>query len=227
MDKRFTYWPRVVGRALTDSLSFFGGWRIVFVPIFFLIGSLVHLYRAGPEKVIEEFSVWLSYTGLAFVLCFLVLLFLNFIRTPPQMEEEAEASTLAIETALREKIDALEVRLYNKEARQAALVKLWQLRDRGVKIRNKAIKREDFPEWKAAEQNWRSEIFAEAEKVSPSLKAWIQILDQVRPPPALSSQSVVGEHQALREQMSERLARIEEFLKADMLHRDIEKISDQ
>jgi hypothetical protein len=64
---------------------------------------------------------------------------------------------------------------------------------------------------------------ADAKIVSPNLYAWLDTLDRVRPAPRLPT-AACEEHLLLRNCQSEILLRMQEFLQAEMLHRDIEEI---
>jgi hypothetical protein len=83
-----------------------------------------------------------------------------------------------------------------------------------------------FPDWKRRFEDWRNAVMADAEIVSPNLCAWLDTLDQVRPAPRLP-QAACEDHRNLRDCQSEILLRMQGFLQAEMLHRDIEEIQAQ
>jgi hypothetical protein len=118
--------------------------------------------------------------------------------------------------------NSLAARLDNREARQHAIARLWQLRAEGVPHRNKGITAEEQEKWAKEYEDWRSRVLAEAGVVSANFQAWLTILDRVRPGPAPSVLPTSNEHASLRNIMSEILLRMQEFLQADMLRRDID-----
>ena len=64
-------------------------------------------------------------------------------------------------------------------------------------------------------------MLADARMISANLAAWLDTLDQMRPPPNIASPPISNFHVRSRHVMSEILARMEEFLKAEMLNKDI------
>jgi hypothetical protein len=123
---------------------------------------------------------------------------------------------------LQEKIIQLKLAIYDREKRQAAIDRLWELRKKGVELRNKNVTVSEYPMWETEFEAWTAEICEEANKISPNLRNWLTILDRVRPPPMLSHQPAGPLHANTLKNMSEVLARIQEFLEAEMLKRDIE-----
>jgi hypothetical protein len=93
-----------------------------------------------------------------------------------------------------------------------------------VELRNEVIAMPGFPDWKRRYEHWHNRVMADAKLVSPNLCAWLDTLDQVRPPPARLPQAVCDEHRLLRDCQCEILRRMQEFLQAEMLRRDIEEI---
>jgi hypothetical protein len=63
-------------------------------------------------------------------------------------------------------------------------------------------------------------VLTDARIISANLAAWLETLDRMRPPPGLTP-SVSRDHAHNRHIMSEFLARMEEFLEAEMLNQDI------
>jgi len=117
--------------------------------------------------------------------------------------------------------ERLSRQLFNREERQAAMARLWQLRAEGVPHRNERLEAENFETWKATYEDWRGRVLEEAGTISANLEAWLRTLDTTRIPPAYPQPFVSPEHQLLHRTMSEILARMEEFLKAEMLDKDI------
>ena len=144
---------------------------------------------------------------------FVLLLVVALERAPYQMFTELEA-----------KNDQLKDQLFNRERRQAAIARLWQLRAEGVNLRNETPS--DEAAWTAMYVRWRDQVLADARIVSANLAAWLDTLDQMRPPPSMSP-SVSRDHNHNRHVMSEILLRMEEFLKAEMLnkgHRSVRRL---
>lgn len=116
--------------------------------------------------------------------------------------------------------NGLAAKLDNREARQKAVARLWYLRAEGVGHRNKAIEPSDEAAWIKDFEDWRSRVLADAGVISLNLQAWLTTLDRVRPGPNLP-QHVSSAHSTCRGNMSELLFRLQEFLEAEMLRRDI------
>lgn len=146
-----------------------------------------------------------------FITVFVVTLVVAFFISPYSMYRELETRN-----------NALEKRLFDKEARQRAISQLWQLRAEGVRIRNEDVFRhKNEADWQARYNDWRQRVYEEAGKISANLEAWLTTLDRVRPGPA-SRPAVSPDHLRDRNNMSEILLRMQEFLQAEMLDKDIE-----
>lgn len=115
----------------------------------------------------------------------------------------------------------LAAKLNNRDARQKSIARLWHLRAEGVEHRNKAIGPSDETAWIKDFENWRARVLADAGVISLNLQAWLTTLDRVRPGPNLAP-PVSNAHSSCRGNMSEILFRLQEFLEAEMLRRDIE-----
>jgi len=116
--------------------------------------------------------------------------------------------------------ETLKAQLDDRARRREAILRLWQLRSEGVGIRNRHVQPDEEIGWKAEYEAWREQVLTEAQIISPYLEAWLRTLDRMRPAPALSP-SASTEHTRKRQIMSEILARMEEFLSAEMLNKDI------
>jgi len=175
-----------------------------------IVAALVMWLFDWNELVIDRLGeIWSGI--LAFVAIFIFLFLWNFITAPTALLGEAET-----------KVEELEEVLYSKERRQEAISRLWNLRKEGVVHRNQHLtKKNEFPVWEQGFEAWRQRTLDEAGKVSVNLQSWLDTLDRVREPPALPP-AVCGEHHKLRRFMSEMLSRMEEFLEAEMLNRDIQ-----
>jgi hypothetical protein len=113
----------------------------------------------------------MNWVPLIFFLC---LLFVSFVialeLAPYQMLREVEDEN-----------DSLKDRLDNRERRQAAMARLWQLRADGVELRNQHVRLGEYGAWSQSYYAWCDGVYAEARLVSPNLEAWLRTLDQVRP----------------------------------------------
>jgi hypothetical protein len=149
---------------------------------FLVVGALL----ASLFKVQYDF-VWITFS--------LAVLFTSF----KLVEEE------------RDKLIALEEKIENKEVRQKAIDKLWELRSEGISLRNSCpLDPNLWEEWKSKYMEWRDRLLPEAEKVSPNLRQWLKRLDTTRDPPVNVASSVDVRN------MSETLARLGDFLKTEM-----------
>ncbi len=213
-----TYWPRVFWRAFIDTCKFFGGWRILLPPIFFMVGAFIHLYRAGEDSVLEELDVTVSFGIGAFLAIFAALFTINFIFTPPRFESEAATSADDREQRLNIKIDDLDKRIFDREKRQRLVDELWQLRSNGIKLRNKQFEDKakfERSNWLDCFKTWRNDTLLKANEISPNLKQWLDRLDRTVPnPPELSFFSV--EHERLSRIASTMLDRMQRYLEGEL-----------
>jgi hypothetical protein len=146
------------------------------------------------------------------VIFFIVLFAWNLLTAPAKLQQEAD-----------NQIAELKTRLNNRETRQNAMARLWALRAEGVEMRNKKIVGADAAsEWIKRFQHWHQRVLAEAQTISPNFHAWLATLDRVRPGPTDLPQAATPDHNTQRSCQSEILLRMQEFLQAEMLHRDIE-----
>lgn len=134
-----------------------------------------------------------------------------------ELRQEMESSTAKLTNENKE----LKLKIYNREARQQSINKLWQLRSEGVGIRNKKITAEEFDDWYTAYEEWEKRVFHEAGLVSENLKQWLTTLDRVRLGPTTKFPSIDEVHERHKNNLSEVLQRLQDFLEADMLNRDI------
>ena len=154
---------------------------------------------------------------IAFLITLAVVFLIKWVNAPVKLYYELKNKSETEIAALRRTI-------LDREARQAAMARLWGLRKEGVELRNEVIAMPGFPDWKRRYEHWHNRVMADAKLVSPNLCAWLDTLDQVRPPPARLPQAVCDEHRLLRDCQCEILRRMQEFLQAEMLRRDIEEI---
>ena len=207
---------RVRVRAWTDTLRDCGFRDVrtsVVKIIWIIIGLVVALYLGGAEVLIEhagKLGTWI-----VVLLVFFILLFSwNLVTAPAKLQQEAD-----------NEIATLKTKLDDREARQSAMARLWALRAEGTEMRNqKVVGANAAVDWMTRFENWHQRVLAEARTVSPNLRAWLATLDhRVRPGPIDLPQAATPEHNTQRSCQSEILLRIQEFLQAEMLHRDIER----
>jgi hypothetical protein len=105
------------------------------------------------------------------------------------------------------------------------MARLWALRAEGVKHRNKLMKPDGLQKWTRTYEQWRQQVLAEAKTISANLEAWLETLDRMGQRPK-GHPSVNEEHERSRRIMSEIMFRMEEFLKAEMLNKDIARSED-
>jgi hypothetical protein len=211
-----TYWTRVSVRAWTDTLRDCGFRDVrtsVVKIIWIIIGLGVALYLGGAKDVLIEHAGKFG-TGIATLLLFFIILFSwNLLTAPAKLQQEAD-----------NEIAALKTKLNNREARQSAMARLWALRAEGTEMRNqKVVGANAAVEWMKRFENWHQRVLAEARTISPNLHAWLATLDRLRPGPIDLPQAATPEHNTQRSCQSEILLRMQEFLQAEMLHRDIER----
>jgi len=96
------FWS-IFRRAFRDTVrffaeNFFGNLRNLLIPLLFIAGTAIHLYRFGWTEAMEEINVFISY-GLIPVGGFVVLLFVsNLILAPSRILYEAIGSGNPIKT---------------------------------------------------------------------------------------------------------------------------------
>jgi hypothetical protein len=187
-----------------------------------LLGAIVYLVNrwVGEGALTVSQDTVLGALGAAFI-AFLITLAVVFVikwaNAPVNLYYELKDRS---ET----EIAALKRTIVDKEARQAAMARLWTLRKEGVELRNEAIVMPGCPDWKRRYESWHDRVMADAKIVSLNLCAWLETLDRVRPSPQRMPTAACEEHRLLRDCQSEILLRMQEFLQAEMLRRDIEEI---
>lgn len=99
--------------------------------------------------------------------------------------------------------------------KQAALTRLWELRSDGISLRNRPLSNEsDYKSWKSDIDMWLAQVYEQAEKVSPNLRAYVERLDRTRTPPTLNV--VSQEHARWVRIASEVLSRLQEYLQKQL-----------
>jgi hypothetical protein len=208
-----TYYTKIGKRAWTATLRDCGfkDVRTSVVKFIWIIIGLAVAYLGGANVLTEQVGKF-GTTVAGLLLVFIVLFSWNFLTAPSKLQQEAD-----------NEIAALKTKLNNREARQSAMARLWALRAEGTEMRNQKVVGSDAGEWIRQFENWRQRVLAEARTISPNFHAWLATLDRVRPGPIDLPQAATPEHNTQRSCQSEILLRMQEFLQAEMLHRDIER----
>jgi hypothetical protein len=183
-----------------------------------ILAGLANWYRPG-ETITTGRPILDGFLSAAavFVITWVVLFSINFVRAPAKLYAELEARTA-------HEIKALKLALFDKEGHQKALAELWRLRAQGVALRNEAVTLPDYPHWKQRFEDWQKAVLEVAEKISLNFRAWLETLDRVRPPVKLPSPGCNSEHTLLRDVQGEMLLRMQEFLQAEMLRTDLKDL---
>lgn len=87
---------------------------------------------------------------------------------------------------------------------------LWDLRRKGISLRNERISHEEYGEWKNKFESWRDEVLSEAQKISSGLRSHLEVLDQLRQPDL--GDPVNSDHERDLRILSEILARLQAYL---------------
>jgi len=151
------------------------------------------------EVAMDELFV-ASVTVSAVALIGIVVYSVNLFRAAKHLDED-RATT----------IDGLELEIFNRKKRQAAISELWRLRSEGIELRNKIISNQiDIFEFVIGYNPWREETLKEAERVSENLRQWLERLDLMDP-------RAVGIHNEKFVQVaSEILLRLGQFLEGEI-----------
>lgn len=202
---RKPYFFRVLGQAAKMTKEDIG-WASPKAAILHIVLALITLfliYRfSGLDSFLEEFGLWVI-TIVGIILWAILLFLWNFAFAPAQLQREAD-----------DKIIELELEIYNRKKRQEAIDKLWELRSRGISLRNEAFKSPlNFiltEDWVNSYKSWRDEVLYASEKISKNLKQWLERLDIMRP-----NSVGLSPHKEVQV-MSEILARLAEFLEGEI-----------
>jgi len=138
--------------------------------------------------------------ALVFVAGFSGVLLINLLLAPSALHSEAE-----------ETIARLGKQLDDKEAREAALKVLWELRKDGVALRNEPVT--SVPMlllWVERAESWRKDVLLAAGSVNINLRYYLEILNEVGDPPTM--RAFDNTHGSWIKIMSEILRRLEGFL---------------
>lgn len=207
-----SYLTRVSKKAWTDTLRDCGfrDRRSAIMKIVWIVIAFGVAYFSGGIGALAD-KLGAKITTIVTLIVFVVLIFVwNFIVAPSELQKEAD-----------DQIKALELKLDNKRARQQAMARLWALRAEGTNMRNEKISPTEAATWQQKYEEWRKRVLSEAETVSPNFRAWLETLDRVRLGPSDLPPAATSDHNKSRSIQSEILLRMQEFLQAEMLHRDI------
>lgn len=209
--ERRSYLVRVIFGAWVMTRSAFNiekfGPSIIKLGVGLLALLAMHFFGWTQLLIDRTSEIWAFL--LAVVGLFLFVFLVNIPRAAAQLQNEAD-----------EKIDELERILDDKEARQKAIDKLWELRKSGVEIRNESVLTDQFfPGWERRFKRWREETLNEARTVSVNLHNWLEILDRmVEPPPDIKA--VNPEHRLLLGVSSTILNRLQQYLEGALFQEE-------
>jgi hypothetical protein len=81
-----------VRRAWKETFGLLGGSGIVFAVLAIpCVGFLLHFFTSGVAAMMGEFQVWLIYSAAATGVVFVLLFFVNLLRSPYLIERDAHA----------------------------------------------------------------------------------------------------------------------------------------
>jgi hypothetical protein len=207
-----SYFTRVSKKAWADTLrdcGFRDRRSAIMKFVWIGIAFGVAYFSGGVEAFADKLGTELA-TVVALIAFFVLIFVWNFIVAPSELQKEAD-----------DQIETLKLKLDNRKARQQAMARLWALRAEGTNMRNEKISRSEVANWQHKYEDWRTRVLSEAEKVSLNFRAWLETLDRIRPGPSDLPQAATPDHNRLRSVQSEILLRMQEFLQAEMLHRDV------
>lgn len=199
------YWWLVVKRTATDTSRLCGFDRAGLILVLsFAAGTFAHLWRFGLREAMQEVHVFISYGIMGAGSVALAIFFWSLFAAPPKIHNERSIE-----------IDGLHKQLNNKEARQAALDRLWRLRKSGVDLRNQRITSDQYNKWYADYQVWHKEMLVEAEKISRNLHQWLETLER-QPNEPVNEFSIDPGHRKVLCNFSEALRRLGLYLEGQI-----------
>ena len=191
-------------RAIRGSLSSALNWASI---VGLAVVGAVYQYRGltitEPHGWLDIVKWGLIYLAAAWAI--LVLVRLIFV-APFQIFKETEFQRLQLRKALDD-----------REIRQRALNLIWDLREKGVQIRNESPV--NFPNWHRRVYEWRDEVLNAAGVLSTNLRRHLQTLNETHGYPI--DIQIVGElhgdeHKKDLGIISEILRRLEKYLERDL-----------
>lgn len=181
-------------------------WRGKFLVIESISGfmTLVGIPIAAYWEAPQQYMNWLPLAF--FLVVFVGTLFIGFITAPYCIARELEQGN-----------EKLQLQIENKEARQNAIDKLWQLRSEGISLRNKEPSYDNLAirAWVLEIRQWREKVLLEAGKVNVNLKCYLERLDHTCPVPG-GIIPFPGDHELHVRIASKILLRLEEYLKKEL-----------
>ncbi len=202
-----SYTSRLLSRAWAMTLSDLGlgGVRPNFVKALIVLSTLLVLYAFGWDERLSDKVGDIWATVLAFTLVFFIVHIWNVLSVPSILQRESDAA-----------IAELQKKLDDKEARQAAIDVLWELRSDGIRLRNtKLLNDQDLHVWDIGVTLWREDVLTQAGIVNPNLRKFLDRLDTTHPPP--NNIKFINSHHELRVRItSEILSRLGRYLIKDL-----------
>lgn len=202
-----SYLSRLLSKAWTMTLSDLGigGARPNLAKALIVLSTLLVLYAFGWDDRLKDKAGDLGATALAFVLAFSIFHIWNVLSAPAILQQESDAA-----------IAELQKKLDDKEARQAAIDVLWELRSAGIQLRNARIATEPaLAVWDAKFHQWRELILTNAKKVDPNLRHHLDRLNLTEGAPT-NIVMLNAHHEMLVRNASEILSRLERYLVKDL-----------
>lgn len=203
------YYTKVFQWALSMTFSDLGFQSVKhsFVKALWIFILLFIMYMLGLDDLMKDKvgNVWTVILALPII--FAILFITNFILAPAAIQKESD-----------EKISKLELQIENKEARQAAINKLWDLRSIGISLRNDGVETEEqLSAWISQYTEWRIETLSVAKEVSINLHNWLDRLDRMTNLVPNNVRHFSNEHLRLLNITSEILARLQKYLEREFL----------
>lgn len=199
MHTSFTaFYKKCAHAALVSGIPLANSWKwLIGMPIlaFILYINKIGIVTTGYQSV----DIVLA-TFAALLITWVFIFVIRFIKAPVTLHRKLESEIIILKNTLDD-----------KEKRQTAINRLWELRSKGISIRNEFPQTEDvYRAWQSRYMEWREEVLLEAEKVSPNLKQWLARLDLLR----VEAVSISPLKDV--QNMTEALARLGEYLKTEV-----------
>jgi hypothetical protein len=144
--------------AITDAaqgcVAAANDWQWLFgFPLLGVIIYVVNYWVGKGTLIISQDTVLgaLLAAFIAFVITLGAVFIIKWLNAPAKLYYELKDSSDA-------EIARLENLILNKNARQAAMARLWELRKEGVELRNETIRQSDYPGWKRRYEQWESQV---------------------------------------------------------------------
>jgi hypothetical protein len=198
-----SYWRRVCQRAWRDTLhaASLDSWPRVMWRLSVAIGAILLVaYFGAPADFKSRAFAALGTTG-AVAIVFVMFYFWHFLAAPGKMDAEAQST-----------ITGLKSRLDDREKHEQTRKALWELRERGVKIRNDGLTTRTLDSWTEKFDEWHAKVLEQAAILSMDLRHSLDPIDKISPGcnESVAVNNMV--HQKNVSVMSEMLVRLYSYL---------------